>query len=62
MWGAQQLQDILKGRAEVEFYCTIVLKLSRSRLGSDRFARPYRERLDRPWSIDEDEDGPHYPD
>ena len=32
------------------------------RLGSDRgFGRPYRERPDRCFSIDEDEDGPRYP-
>jgi hypothetical protein len=35
-------------------------KKSQLRLGSDRFNQPYRDRLDRPWSIDEDEGGPNY--
>ena len=39
-----------------------ILKFFEHRLGSDRgFGKPYRARPDRCFSIDEDEDGPRYP-
>jgi len=63
----EKKEAILARRLQNDSKCggrsrTSIMSKGPQRLGSDRgFGRPYRERPDRCFSIDEDEDGPRYP-